>query len=118
MRGIVRFQTIALGLAITVTGCASPPSADVDAANAALSTIDTQTAFNPTAKTGGKLTGDYTVRELQSSLLSAVSQGQSGYGSFKPVPSSQILRAAWTAGSVVDSDPVNKLCAVRMSSSS
>jgi len=44
MRGIVRFQTIALGLAITVTGCASPPSADVDAANAALAKAATDDA--------------------------------------------------------------------------
>ncbi len=36
MCAIVRFRAIALGLAITVTGCASPPSADVDAAKAAL----------------------------------------------------------------------------------
>jgi TonB family protein len=36
MRVIIRFRAIALGLAITVTGCASPPSADVDAAKAAL----------------------------------------------------------------------------------
>jgi TonB family protein len=36
MRSIVRFRAIALGLAITVTGCASPPNADVDAAKAAL----------------------------------------------------------------------------------
>jgi TonB family protein len=36
MRASVRFQTIALGVAITVTGCASPPSADVDAAKAAV----------------------------------------------------------------------------------
>jgi protein TonB len=36
MRAIVRFRAIALGLAITVTGCASPPNADVDAAKAAL----------------------------------------------------------------------------------
>ena len=36
MRAIVRFRTIALGLAITVTGCASPPNADVDAAKVAL----------------------------------------------------------------------------------
>jgi TonB family protein len=35
MRVIVRFRAIALGLAITVTGCASPPTADVDAAKAA-----------------------------------------------------------------------------------
>jgi protein TonB len=36
MRAIVRFRAIALCLAITVTGCASPPNADVDAAKAAL----------------------------------------------------------------------------------
>jgi protein TonB len=36
MRVIVRFQMVALGLAITVMGCASPPSADVDAANASV----------------------------------------------------------------------------------
>ena len=36
MRVIVRFRAIALGLAITVTGCASPPNADVDAAKSAL----------------------------------------------------------------------------------
>jgi protein TonB len=38
MRLIVGFRTIALGLAITVTGCASPPNADVDAAKASLDT--------------------------------------------------------------------------------
>jgi TonB family protein len=36
MRVIVRFHAIALGLAIIVTGCASPPNADVDAAKAAV----------------------------------------------------------------------------------
>lgn len=36
MRVIVRFRAIVLGLAITVTGCASPPNADVDAAKASL----------------------------------------------------------------------------------
>jgi TonB family protein len=36
MRLIVTFRAIALGLAITVTGCGSPPNADVDAAKAAL----------------------------------------------------------------------------------
>jgi TonB family protein len=33
---IVRFRAIALGLAITVTGCAAPPNADVDAAKGAV----------------------------------------------------------------------------------
>jgi len=36
MRVIVRFRAIALGLAVTVAGCASPPTADVDAAKAAV----------------------------------------------------------------------------------
>lgn len=36
MRFIVRLRAIALSLAIVVAGCASPPSADVDAARAAL----------------------------------------------------------------------------------
>jgi len=36
MRVGIRFLTIALGLAIAVTGCASPPNADVDAAKAAV----------------------------------------------------------------------------------
>ena len=38
MRVIVGFRAIALGLAITVTGCASPPNVEVDAAKASLDT--------------------------------------------------------------------------------
>jgi TonB family protein len=44
MRVIVRSLPIALGLAITVTGCASPPNADVDAAKAALDRAGTDRA--------------------------------------------------------------------------
>ena len=44
MRVIVRFRAIALGLAITVTGCASPPNADVDAAKASLDKAATDRA--------------------------------------------------------------------------
>jgi TonB family protein len=36
MRVTVRFRAIVLSLTITVTGCASPPNADVDAAKAAI----------------------------------------------------------------------------------
>jgi TonB family protein len=36
MRVTLRFLAMSLGLAITVTGCASPPTADVDAAKAAV----------------------------------------------------------------------------------
>ena len=38
---IAGFLAIALGLALTVTGCAAPPAADVDAANAAVDTAVT-----------------------------------------------------------------------------
>jgi TonB family protein len=41
---IVRFPAIALGLAITVTGCASPPNADVEAAKAAVDRAATDRA--------------------------------------------------------------------------
>ena len=44
MRVIVRFRAIALGLAITVAGCASPPNSDVDAAKAALDKAATDRA--------------------------------------------------------------------------
>ncbi len=44
MRVIVRLGAIALGLAITVTGCASPPNADVDAAKAAIDRAATDRA--------------------------------------------------------------------------
>ena len=44
MRAIVRFRAIALGLAITVTGCAAPPTTDVEAAKAALDTAATDRA--------------------------------------------------------------------------
>ena len=44
MRVIVRFRAIALGLAITVTGCASPPNADVEAAKAAIDRAATDRA--------------------------------------------------------------------------
>jgi TonB family protein len=44
MRLIVTFRAIALGLAITVTGCGSPPNADVDAAKAALDRANAERA--------------------------------------------------------------------------
>jgi flagellar hook-associated protein 2 len=57
----------------------------VDATNAALSEIASQTAYNATLKKGGTLAGDYTVRQITGNLLSAVSTGQKDYGSFKQV---------------------------------
>src|SRR6266545_4233372 len=44
MRVTLGFLAISLGLAISVTGCASPPSADVDAAKAAVDKATTEHA--------------------------------------------------------------------------
>ncbi len=44
MRFNVRSLAIAMGLAITATGCASPPNADIDAANAAVATASAERA--------------------------------------------------------------------------
>jgi TonB family protein len=44
MRVLVRLRAISLGLAITVTGCAAPPNADVDAAKAAVDKAATDRA--------------------------------------------------------------------------
>ena len=44
MRAIVRCLAITLGLAVTVTGCGSPPNADVDAARAAVAKATTERA--------------------------------------------------------------------------
>jgi flagellar hook-associated protein 2 len=74
---------------VTVTVAPDPGSiadkmqALIDAANGALTQIGTSTAYNPSAKTGGPLSGDYTVRQLQANIMSGVSNGASDYGSFK-----------------------------------
>jgi len=51
MRVIVRSLAIAVGLAITATGCASPPNADVEAAKAAVANAMTERAgeYAPTS---------------------------------------------------------------------
>jgi flagellar hook-associated protein 2 len=55
----------------------------VDAANAALTDIGSQTAYDPATRTGKPLAGNFTVRQLEQSLLSSVSNGKALYGSFK-----------------------------------
>jgi flagellar hook-associated protein 2 len=54
----------------------------VDATNAAMKEISSQTAYNATAKTSAALTGNFTVRQLEQNMLSSVSNGKTGYGSF------------------------------------
>ena len=58
-----------------VDGIAAKFQALVDAANATLSEISRQTAYDSAKKTGSPLTGDFMVRQMSQSILSAVSQG-------------------------------------------
>ncbi len=82
------------GVTVNVTsdanGIANKVQAMVDAANAALTEIGNQTAYTPaatgsTTSTGkaGPLLSDLGVQDLQGKILSAVSTGSSGYGSFQ-----------------------------------
>jgi flagellar hook-associated protein 2 len=54
----------------------------VDATNAALAEIGNQTAYDASSKTAKPLAGNFAVQQLQQRLLSAVSNGDTGYGSF------------------------------------
>ncbi len=54
----------------------------VDATNAALTSISSQSTYVPDTKTGGPLLADSNTRFMAQRLLSAVSNGRSGYGSF------------------------------------
>ncbi|HET6153352.1 MAG TPA: flagellar filament capping protein FliD, partial [Marmoricola sp.] len=49
----------------------------VDAANAALTEIGNQTAYDPSTKTGSPLTGDFAVRNMSQTILSSISLGLS-----------------------------------------
>ncbi|GIF24247.1 hypothetical protein Ate02nite_69770 [Paractinoplanes tereljensis] len=47
----------------------------VDAANASLTEISTQTAYDPSTKTGSPLTGDFSVRDISTKILGSISLG-------------------------------------------
>ncbi len=80
-------SALATGVSVNVASdtdtVADKMQAMIDAANAALSQIKTSTAYSATSKSGGALMGDYTVRNIQSSVLSAAGNGMLGYGDFK-----------------------------------
>ncbi|MFI5932661.1 flagellar filament capping protein FliD [Actinoplanes sp. NPDC051494] len=56
-------------------GIASKLQSLVDAANAALAEVTTQTKYDPSTKVSSPLTGDFMVRQMSSSILSSISQG-------------------------------------------
>lgn len=58
-------------------GIAAKFQALVDAANATLTEIGSQTAYNAETKKGSPLTGDFSVRQMSSAILSTISQGLS-----------------------------------------
>ncbi|MET1004112.1 MAG: flagellar filament capping protein FliD [Propionibacteriaceae bacterium] len=60
-----------------VSGMSDKFQALVDAANAALTEISSQTAYNPATKKGSPLTGDFMARQMSSSILGTVSSGLS-----------------------------------------
>jgi flagellar hook-associated protein 2 len=64
-----------------VTGLADKFQALVDAANATLTEITKQTAYDASTKKGSPLTGDFMVRQLSSTILSKVSAGLTDFGS-------------------------------------
>ena len=58
-----------------VGGIAAKFQAMVDAANATLTQISSQTSYNPDTKKGSPLTGDFAVRTMSRTILSKISQG-------------------------------------------
>jgi flagellar hook-associated protein 2 len=68
---------VTLNVDSDVSGIADKFQAFVDAANAALTEVSNQTAYDPGTKTSSPLTGDFMVRQLSQSILSQVSQGLS-----------------------------------------
>jgi flagellar hook-associated protein 2 len=68
---------VTLNVASDVDGMAAKMQAFVDAANATLTEIGNQTAYDPDTKQGSPLTGDFSVRQMSQSILSSVSRGLS-----------------------------------------
>jgi len=79
---------VTIGVNSDTESIATKMQALVDAANGALAQISLASASGGSnssgaKSSGGPLAGDYTVRQLSSQVLSSVSQGLSGFGSFK-----------------------------------
>jgi flagellar hook-associated protein 2 len=68
---------VTLNVDTDASGIADKFQAFVDAANATLTEVTNQTAYDPSTKTSSPLTGDFMVRQLSQGILSQVSQGLS-----------------------------------------
>jgi flagellar hook-associated protein 2 len=72
---------VTVDVATDAGGIADKIKAMVEAANAVLSEVTKQTKVDSATGKGSALTGDFMVRQISQSILSAVSQGQAGIGS-------------------------------------
>lgn len=70
-------QNVTIDATSDVSGISSKIQALVEAANATLAEISAQTAYNSATKKGSPLTGDFAVRNMGQTILSAISQGLS-----------------------------------------
>jgi flagellar hook-associated protein 2 len=75
-------DNVTIGTAADAGSLADKMQAMVDAANGALGEISKNASYDPASHTGGPLLSDFNVRQLQMNMLSAVSNGDSTYGSF------------------------------------
>ncbi len=66
---------VTLNVDTDASGIADKFQAFVDAANATLTEVTNQTAYDPSTKQSSPLTGDFMVRQLSQGILSQVSQG-------------------------------------------
>ncbi|WP_436526025.1 flagellar filament capping protein FliD [Actinoplanes sp. HUAS TT8] len=70
-------KNVTVNAASDTSAIAGKMQALVDAANASLAEIKSQTAYDLDTKKGSPLTGDFTVRQMNAALLSMVSNGLS-----------------------------------------
>jgi flagellar hook-associated protein 2 len=70
-------KNVTVTSASDVSGIAAKVQAMVDAANATLTEISGQTAYDASTKTSSPLTGDFSVRQMSQEILGAVSRGLS-----------------------------------------
>ncbi len=70
--GIAAGTTVDLDVAQDTAGMTKTVKGIVDAINAALTKIDSLTAYNSTTKTSGPLAGDGSIRALRNSLLTSI----------------------------------------------
>ena len=86
MKGVTLTATkVESGVSVSATadagGIGDKIKAMVDAANAVLSEVTKQTKYDQAAKKGQPLSGDFMVRQINQTVMSAISQGQSDIGS-------------------------------------